>query len=163
MYGQIKLIALATAFTLSTVGLAFAGTTINITLMDMGGNKLDLSKNLDMGVGMKGDKSKAMLHVMLDKETVPAGSVTFKVTNGSKELTHEMQVVPIKDEQTPLAFSDVENRADEEKEGSLGEVAELEPGKAGELTLDLKPGTYVLMCNIPGHFGGGMWSKLIVQ
>jgi uncharacterized cupredoxin-like copper-binding protein len=163
MKKQLKLTTLATAFSLATVGLAFADTTVNVTLMDMDGAKLDLSKKLDMGIGMKGDHSKATLHVMVDQPEIPAGKVTFKVANAAKELQHEMLVVPIKDDKTPMPFVDDENRADEDKAGSLGEVAELDPGKSGDLTLDLKPGLYALFCNIPGHYGAGMWTTVSVK
>jgi uncharacterized cupredoxin-like copper-binding protein len=46
--------------------------------------------------------------------------------------------------------------------GHLGEVSELDPHKTGALTVDLAPGTYVLYCNIPGHFDGGMWTTVTV-
>lgn len=163
MFGRHKLSTLTTVFSILTVGLAYADTTVNVTLMDMHGSKLDLSKNLEMGIGMKGDHSKAMFHIMIDKPEVSAGKITFKVANAAKELQHEMLVVPMKDDKTPLPFVENENRADEEKSDSLGEVAELDPGKSGELTLELKPGLYALFCNIPGHYGAGMWTKLAVK
>ena len=34
----------------------------------------------------------------------------------------------------------------------LGEVSELDPGKSGTLTLTIKPGKYLLVCNVPGHY-----------
>ena len=42
----------------------------------------------------------------------------------------------------------------------LGEIADLAPGKSGKLTLTLKPGTYVLFCNEPGHYGPGEYKEL---
>jgi uncharacterized cupredoxin-like copper-binding protein len=45
---------------------------------------------------------------------------------------------------------------------SLGEVEELKPGKSGKLTLNLKPGSYLLMYNQPGHWHAGMWTKFTV-
>jgi uncharacterized cupredoxin-like copper-binding protein len=38
---------------------------------------------------------------------------------------------------------------------SVGEVAELKPGRAGRTTLALKPGNYQLFCNVPGHYAAG--------
>jgi uncharacterized cupredoxin-like copper-binding protein len=52
---------------------------------------------------------------------------------------------------------------DEERAGHLGEVSELEPGKTGALRLDLKPGNYLLFCNIPGHFMAGMWTSFTIK
>jgi uncharacterized cupredoxin-like copper-binding protein len=163
MFGLSKLSTLAAAFLFLAAGSAYADSTVNVKLMDMDGAKLDMSKNLEMGIGMKGDASKATLHVMIDQPEVPAGKITFKVANGAKELQHEMLVVPMKDDKTPMPFVDAENRADEDKAGSLGEVAELDPGKSGDLTLDLKPGLYALFCNIPGHYGAGMWTMITVK
>jgi uncharacterized cupredoxin-like copper-binding protein len=74
-----------------------------------------------------------------------------------------MIVAPIKDETTLLPYIDAENRVDEEKSGDLGEVSELDPGKGGSLTLDMKPGKYVLYCNVPGHYAMGMWTVLTVK
>ena len=45
----------------------------------------------------------------------------------------------------------------------LGEVSELDPGKSGTLTLKLDPGTYMLFCNIPGHYMAGMWTTVTVK
>ena len=44
--------------------------------------------------------------------------------------------------------------------GSLGKVAELEPGQDGSLTLTLTPGTYAVYCNVPRHCNAGMWTIL---
>lgn len=42
---------------------------------------------------------------------------------------------------------------DEDKAGDKGEVSELDPGKSGSLTVDLKAGRYLLICNVLGHYG----------
>ena len=61
-------------------------------------------------------------------------------------------------------YNSSESRVDEDKMvGVLGEVSELEPGKTGALRLDLKPGKYLLFCNIPGHFTSGMWTIFTVE
>nr|WP_281015688.1 sulfocyanin-like copper-binding protein [Mesorhizobium sp. M00.F.Ca.ET.216.01.1.1] len=42
----------------------------------------------------------------------------------------------------------------------------MDTGKAiqgAALRLDLKPGTYLLFCNIPGHFTSGMWTIFTVK
>jgi uncharacterized cupredoxin-like copper-binding protein len=44
----------------------------------------------------------------------------------------------------------------------MGEVAELKPGADGELKAKLVPGSYVLLCNIKGHFQAGMRAMLTV-
>jgi uncharacterized cupredoxin-like copper-binding protein len=114
-------------------------------------------------MGMHGDMKKAPMGIKINKKTVPHGKVTFEVKNVGKELLHEMLVAPIKDENTALPYIDKEYRANEEASGDLGEVSELEPGKSGALTLDLKPGLYLLFCNVPGHYAAGMWTTIKVK
>ncbi len=141
---------------------AFADATVKVELWDKGG-MMDLSKSMGMGMGMGADMMKAIMGVNIDKKSVPAGKVTFEVTNVATETLHEMLVSPIANENVVLPFVANENRIDEEASGDLGEVSELEPGKSGSLTLDLKPGLYVLFCNVPGHFMAGMWTTLEVK
>ncbi len=141
---------------------AYADSTIKVSLADKGG-MMDLSVNMGMGMGMKGDMSKSIMSIKTDVNTVPAGKVTFEVTNVSKETIHEMLVSPIKDVNASLPYIANEGRLDEEASGDMGEVSELDPGKSGALTLDLKPGMYILYCNVPGHFTSGMWTTITVQ
>lgn len=138
------------------------GSVVNVKLVDAG-HPMDMTKNMGLGIGMKGDMATAPFKIEADKFAVPAGLVTFKVTNASGSSEHEMLVVPISGMQTPLPYNAAENRADEQALHSVGEVAELDPGKSGELTVDLKPGLYALLCNIPGHYGAGMWRVIAVQ
>jgi uncharacterized cupredoxin-like copper-binding protein len=35
-------------------------------------------------------------------------------------------------------------------------------GKSGHMTLDLKPGTYMLFCNVPGHYAMGQQTMVKV-
>ena len=141
---------------------AFADATIKVQLWD-NGTEMDLSKNLGMGLGTGADLSGAMMGIKVDHARVAPGKVTFDVTNTSNAIVHEMLVAPIKTRDTKMPFIEVENRADEEKAGHLGEVSELEPGKSGSLTLTLKPGLYVLYCNVLGHFMAGMWAVVEVK
>ncbi len=141
---------------------ANAGVTVNVSLWDKGGT-MDFSQQMGMGIGMHHDMSMAMVGIRADRTTVPAGKVTFEVTNTSKDTIHEMIVAPIPDENAQLPFVENEGRVDEEASGDMGEVSELDPGKSGALTLDLKPGLYALFCNVPGHYMAGMWTTIRVQ
>ena len=85
------------------------------------------------------------------RTSVPAGKVTFAVTNQGA-MTHEMVVVPAPD--GAAALKEPDGTASEA--GSPGEVADLAAGANGRLTVTLPAGTYVLLCNLPGHFAGGM-------
>ncbi len=151
--------SIALAATLS--GSAMAASTVNVTLWDKGTNA-DMATNLGMNMG-GGDMSKATVGVRAVPAAVKAGEVTFEVTNNSSETIHEMIVVPVHDAKSPLPYNEAESRVDEDAAGHLGEVSELDPGKAGALRLKLKPGKYLLFCNIPGHFANGMWTEVTVQ
>ena len=89
-----------------------------------------------------------------------AGAVTFTVQN-TGTVTHEL-VVP----RTDLAEDQLPANADEpgkvREDGSLGESGDLAAGKTADFTLTLTPGHYVLICNEPGHYAGGMHTTLIV-
>jgi uncharacterized cupredoxin-like copper-binding protein len=141
---------------------SFANSSIKVSLWDMG-QDMDLSKNSGLGLGMHRDMTAAKLGIKLDQKSVAAGKVTFTVVNNSKEMLHEMIVAPVGSANEKLPYINNENRVNEEAAGDLGEVSELEPGKSGALTLDLKPGLYAVYCNVPGHFGNGMWTLLKVD
>ena len=44
----------------------------------------------------------------------------------------------------------------------VDEVEDILPGSTLMLDLDLEPGDYVIICNLPGHYQVGMVSKLVV-
>ncbi|MDE2445238.1 MAG: hypothetical protein KGO94_03605 [Alphaproteobacteria bacterium] len=156
-------LTVATAVLFGTFAIpAFADATIAVSLWN-NAETVDLSKNLGMVPGSKMDMSKAPMGIKAEPAEVPAGKVTFNVTNVSKDMIHEMILSPTPNKDAALPYVDNENRANEEKAGHLGEVSELDPGKTGALTVDLKPGIYVLYCNIPGHLGAGMWTTVTVK
>ena len=86
-----------------------------------------------------------------------AGEVTFMITN---EGTVEHEFLVVKTDYAPgmIPLGD-NNRFDEELEGIsvVDEIPEWPAGKSGELTVDLEPGLYQLLCNIEGHYKNGMY------
>lgn len=152
----------ALALAAATSVPAFADAVVKVSLWDKGG-MMDMSKNMGMGMGMKGNMKMAIMGIDVDQMNVPAGKVTFDVNNASKETIHEMIVTPVANTDAVLPFNANENRVEEDSAGDLGEVSELDPGKSGTLSIDMKPGTYVLYCNVPGHFMAGMWTTITVQ
>lgn len=164
MNRQNCLRALGLAVLLATPLTAFADATVKVSLWDKGPESMNMDQT-HMSMMGKMDMSMAsmgMMGITLDQQTVAAGKVTFDVTNDSKDIIHEMMVSPVPPGLTELPYIIDENRVDEEKAGHLGEVSELDPGKGGTLTVDLTPGTYIVYCNIPGHFIDGMWTLLTV-
>jgi uncharacterized cupredoxin-like copper-binding protein len=157
--------ALAIAFTISlAAGQAHASATvIKVSLWDRGAMSMNmLGHGPMMGMAM-GPMHKAPMGIAVSTRTVPAGDVTFAVTNASKSLVHEMVVAPIKDEKTALPYDKAGQKVAEDATGHLGEVAELESRRKGSLTLNMKPGRYILYCNVPGHYVLGMWTLITVN
>jgi uncharacterized cupredoxin-like copper-binding protein len=97
-----------------------------------------------------------------DRSTVPAGPVIFHVVNRSRSVVHEMIVVGPTEAEAKLPYDPKAGRLIEKKIPRRGEVSDLKPGKSGTLRLTLKPGTYLLVCNEPGHYEAGMKTVLTV-
>ncbi len=106
--------------------------------------------------------SVASMRIKTDQATVKAGPVKFLVSNNSKNLVHEMIVVAVAEPNTPLPYDQKDNRVIESKIKDLGEASDLPPGTKKTLTLTLKPGHYLLICNQPGHYKAGMRTNLTV-
>ena len=159
LFRRTVLIAAGLAIVLSA-SVASAATVVKVELWDKGADA-GMVKGLSYATpGM--DMSKATMGMKLSRKSAPAGVVTFQVTNISKDTVHEMIVMYRQDPTKPLPYIADENRVDEDKAGDKGEVSELDPGKTGTLTVPLKPGKYVLICNVPGHFDSGMWADFDV-
>lgn len=158
-YGLVAAAALIAVLGFHAPAIA-AGSLVKVSVTE---TSPDFDPKLKLGMAMNGDMAKATMFMKADPATVPAGEVTLQLTNDSKTVVHEMLVVRQDDATKALPFNENENRVDEEKSGDLGEVAELEPGKTGALTVTLKPGTYLLYCNIPGHYMAGMWTTITAK
>ena len=91
-------------------------------------------------------------------KSVSHGKVTFNVKNKG-DMEHELVVIKTSKSASKLPVSG--NRASDK--GSVGEVEDIAGGKSKKLTLNLKAGHYVLICNIPGHYKGGMRSDFTVK
>jgi uncharacterized cupredoxin-like copper-binding protein len=156
-------LAAVLAFGLAAHGALADGSVLTVSLWDKGETSMDRMDSMaPMMMGSGAGMSMATMGVTADPGTVPAGEVTFNVTNASKGMVHEMIVAPVAPTETALPYDSGTMRVDEEAAGALGEVEELEPGETGSLSLNLKKGTYILFCNIPGHYRMGMWTLLNV-
>ncbi len=90
--------------------------------------------------------------------SVPAGKVTFKVKNDGT-MVHELVVIKTKIDAGKLPTKTGE--ADET--GNLGETGDMEAGATKDVVLTLTPGHYALICNLPGHYVGGMYANFTVS
>jgi hypothetical protein len=151
---------------------------VDVTLADMGGM---------MGRGMMGTGAywpgaatngysspsgyrwpgMRMMRLVAVPSEVPAGTVSLRVHNDGA-LIHEVVVLPLGHDQYPGQRAiGVDGKVDES--GSLGEASRtcgpdqgdgIRGGANAWTTITLPPGRYELLCNIAGHYGGGMYAEL---
>jgi uncharacterized cupredoxin-like copper-binding protein len=102
----------------------------------------------------------ASYSITLGQGAIPAGKVTFTVTNNA-DIKHELLVLQTDTPADQLAV-DKDGAVDEStKVLDLDEFAG--PNVTKKESVTLKPGKYVLVCDIPGHYQQGMHAALTVQ
>ena len=92
------------------------------------------------------------ISIKLDRSLVPAGPVSFHVTNEAISQTHEFIIVALASPGEGLPYHAGKERVVESKIRHLAEVADLKPGASETLSLMLRPGAYVLICNRESHY-----------
>ncbi len=100
-----------------------------------------------------------------DEATAPAGKTTIEAPN---EGSVEHELVLFKTNKNPADLPTESNgEVDEEKlDGEAeeaGEIADVEAGATKSERFDLSPGTYVMFCNLPGHYAAGMYGTVTVK
>jgi uncharacterized cupredoxin-like copper-binding protein len=94
--------------------------------------------------------------------TMKAGKITFNIDNiGASD--HEL--IAFRSNLDPLSFPQVKGDVDEDGKGivQVTDGEDIPVGGSQTRTIDLtKPGSYVFMCNIPGHFHQGMYAVVTV-
>lgn len=127
---------------LSLCCLALTGAALFATACgdDDGGNEEDASFRITKKAPNDTVKVDMIEFKMLpDKGSVASGPTKFIAANTSTSMVHELAVLRVKDDGT------FEN---------TGEVEDVDPGKSGEIVLDLPAGKYVLACLlVPGEAG----------
>lgn len=100
--------------------------------------------------------------VVVDKDSVPAGEVTFTITNNGT-IQHEFLVV-----KTDIADGEIPVEGDHFSESLdsisvIDEIGEFAAGTSETLTVTLEAGNYQLLCNIPAHYSAGMHTAFVVE
>ncbi len=138
---------------------ALPGTVVNVSLVNLGGPMM--GQRTMMGGSMR---------LSSDRASVPAGTVSFAVTNFGS-VDHELVILPLADNQQ-VGARPIGSDGKVDEAGSLGEASNtggqgagqgIRPGSSGWVTLTLAPGHYELVCNLPGHYGAGMYTELTVS
>jgi plastocyanin len=92
------------------------------------------------------------------KLSAKAGKLRVTATNDGA-VEHELIVI-----RTKKAADALPKKGDLASEaGSVGEIPEQKPHQSASHTFELKPGAYVFICNVPGHYASGMRGTLTVK
>ena len=100
--------------------------------------------------------------IALDTAKLAAGEETLSIKNAGT-ITHEFVVVrtDLAAEALPIG---ADGGVDEEATdvAHIDEVEDILAGSTGSLTVSLPAGKYVVFCNLPGHYKGGMHAAIEV-
>lgn len=98
----------------------------------------------------------------LSPASIKAGQINFTVKNDGT-VTHEFVVVKSDLDPKALPLKADGTAVDEDKVDHIGEIEDIAAGATakGEFTLDA--GKYLLICNLPGHYQGGMVAAFTVE
>ena len=92
------------------------------------------------------------------RAVVPAGRVTFEVKNAGS-IVHEVAVIRTSRKAAALPGP----RTKVSETGMIGESGDVVGHGSRRFTLILSPGHYALICNLTGHYAGGMHADLTVR
>jgi len=118
---------------------------------------------------MMGGGSRVPMRLFATPNALHSGPVSIIAANlGWQE--HELVVLPLaKSQSVGQRIVGLDGRVDET--GSLAEASNncgsgvgegVEPGALTWTTVDLAPGRYEFICNLPGHYQAGMYQELVV-
>ncbi|MEO8607903.1 MAG: cytochrome C oxidase subunit IV family protein [Chloroflexota bacterium] len=91
----------------------------------------------------------------LSTDHVPSGMVTFHITNQATDMMHELIVIKtdLPPDQLP---TDSLGRLLEDSVNIIDAHEDIFFGTTVNMQLNLDPGNYVLVCNLPEHYQAGM-------
>jgi hypothetical protein len=92
---------------------------------------------------------------------LPAGEVNLSVTNRGPDA-HELIVVRKRGPRLPIRSDGMTVKEERIVSDEAGVLEPADPS-VRRLKLDLRPGTYVLFCNMAGHYRAGMRRTVVVR
>lgn len=87
--------------------------------------------------------------------TAPAGRIAFAARNVGK-IEHELAVIKTDRGPDDLPVKDGEVQTDTQGLDLVAGTGRIKAGASQALEVTLRPGSYVLLCNIPAHYQTGM-------
>ena len=106
------------------------------------------------------DVTRADFSVTPSVESVPAGTVKFVVRN-TGAIDHTFRL--IKTDLAPDALPTDAGLADESQLDVIASIEDFGPGESRDVSADLEPGSYVLICNFVDHYQSGMTVAFTVE
>jgi uncharacterized cupredoxin-like copper-binding protein len=98
--------------------------------------------------------------IVLSSSTGTAGQTTFNISNEGPS-THEFVV--IKTDDAPDALPVKNGAVDESGLTIVDENESVAPSTTATLAVNLQAGSYVIICNVPGHYEAGMHTGFTVS
>jgi uncharacterized cupredoxin-like copper-binding protein len=98
----------------------------------------------------------------LTPDSVPAGEVTFEASNAGP-TTHEFEIFSVDGDADPNALPVEDGVANTDGLTLVDEQEDITVGANPSLSVELQPGTYGVICNLPGHYQQGMHAVLTVR
>jgi uncharacterized cupredoxin-like copper-binding protein len=101
--------------------------------------------------------------IALSTTEISAGELTFAASNAGASV-HEFEIFSVPEGADPNSLLIDDNVADTDGAGLriVDEVEEIAPSTSASLKVNLGPGSYALICNLPGHYGQGMHTAFTV-
>ena len=115
-----------------------------------------------MGPGMMQGPMMGMMSIRIDRQVIKAQKAEIDITNWSRSIVHEVLIVPVDSADAPLPYDYGAGQVVEDQIHVLADSSELKPNESKTLEVDLPPGSYLLVCNVPGHYASGMFVPLTV-
>ncbi len=91
----------------------------------------------------------------LSTDHVPSGQVTFHITNQATDMMHEFIVIKTDKPSDQLPTNEI-GHVKEEAINIIDSREDIFFGTTVNMQLNLKPGHYVFICNLPEHYQAGM-------
>ena len=100
--------------------------------------------------------------ISIDRTEFEAGPITLYITNYSEKQPHEIALfrTDTPAEFLPRTLTDTVNTA------FINAISSKVPVLAGETRkqlVNLSPGHYIILCNLPGHYDQGMYAEFDVK
>lgn len=106
--------------------------------------------------------SEGDFHILANRNVVPAGHVTLRIHNFGPD-EHELIVAPQLPSGLPLRADGFTVSEEAIQSSEPGSITPQQPDHTELLNVVLKPGRYVLFCNMEGHYMAGMHRVLVVR